>query len=321
MYRCEDFTNVPRSRRRAALELKLPIWSPFERTGHHCVWSGGSAMVWFWDEGAVGGGGAASLRERRPAGRRRPSPPRFRVLPETMFYPKKPDGVHLQACREGFELQHWRAGVLADAIWFPEHPDDGQWSWFIDRQGPDVQAVRVADGARAPVAGSELAAEPWSVPLTPREWVEDNERGLAWTCLLAMVLVIVWQEARIFNVRHLNETAAMELTRLQTELGPLLEARNELLRLRQTNQALLNLLREPSQARIMSLVDGAIPNAKAKFREWRFQRGELRVVVEDPDPDPIEYVRSFEAVPLFAQVRAEPGRGENRIVITLKVKG
>ena len=319
MYRCEDFANVPRSRRRTALELKLPIWSPFERTGHHCVWSGGSAMVWFWDDDAVAAG-AAALREQRPAAGRRPSP-RLRVLPETMFYPKKPDGVHLQACKEGFELQRWRAGVLADAIWFPEHPHKGQWSWFIDRQELDVQAEWATDRVHASVAASELAAEPWSVPLTPREWVEDNERGLAWSCFLAMLLVVVWQEARIWNVRHLNETAATELTRLQTELDPLLEARNELLRLRRTNQALLNLLREPSQARIMSLVDGAIPSAEAKFREWRYQQGELRVVVEDPDPDPIEYVRSFEAVPLFAQVRAEPGRGENRIEITLKVKG
>ena len=319
MYRCEDFANVPRSRRRAALELKLPIWSPFERTGHHCVWSGGSAMVWFWDEDTVTGGGDA-LRRQRPGSGRRPSS-RLRVLPETMFYPKKPDGVHLQACREGFELQCWRAGVLADAIWLPEHPDEGQWSWFIDRQEPGEPAEWAADLARASVAESELAAEPWSVPLTPREWVEDNERGLARTCFVALLLVVVWQEARIFNVRHLNGTAATELTRLQTELGPLLEARNELLRLRRTNQDLLNLLSQPSQARIMSLVDGALPNAEATFREWRYQQGELRVVVEDPDPDPIEYVRSLEAVPLFAQVRAEPARGENRIEITLKVKG
>ena len=56
MYRREDFTNVPRSKRRSALALKLPVWSPFERTGHHCVWSGSSAMVWFWDEDKVGAG-------------------------------------------------------------------------------------------------------------------------------------------------------------------------------------------------------------------------------------------------------------------------
>ena len=34
MYRREDFANVPRGKRRSALALKLPVWSPFERTGH-----------------------------------------------------------------------------------------------------------------------------------------------------------------------------------------------------------------------------------------------------------------------------------------------
>ena len=37
MYQCEDFGSVPRNKRRSALELKLPVWSPFVRTGHHCV--------------------------------------------------------------------------------------------------------------------------------------------------------------------------------------------------------------------------------------------------------------------------------------------
>ena len=49
MYRCEDFARVPKNRRRSALELRVPVWSPFERTGHHCVWSGSAAMVWLWN--------------------------------------------------------------------------------------------------------------------------------------------------------------------------------------------------------------------------------------------------------------------------------
>ena len=67
MYRREDFSAVPRSKRRAALELKLPVWSPFERTGHHCVWAGGSAMVWFWDEDEIGPG---TVPAPPPSGRR-----------------------------------------------------------------------------------------------------------------------------------------------------------------------------------------------------------------------------------------------------------
>ena len=315
MYRCEDFANVPRSKRRSALNLRLPVWSPFERTGHHCVWSGGSAMVWFWDMDAIGSAPDASEapgpqgRSARSAG--------VRVLPETVFYARKPDGLHLQECREGFELQLWRSGLLADAFWFPDRPDERKLAWFRERQGAHASAIR----SNGPVsAAAELAPEPWSIPLTPGEWLEANERPLVATCLLALLLAVVWQETRFWKIRHLSNTVTAEFALMQDELDPLLAARNELRRLRKTNQALSAILAEPSQARLMGLVDRAIPSAQARFREWRYQQRELTVVLEDPDMDPITYVRSLEAEPLFEQVKAEPAHGESRIAITLRVR-
>ena len=311
MYRCEDMSGVPRNRRRSALALKLPVWSPFVRTGHHCVWSGAWAMVWFWDEDKV-----SAAREAHPGPRAKVP---ARVLPETVFHPRKPNGVHLQACREGFELQHWRADLLVDAFWFPERPSERQTGWFLGRQEGDVRTAAPESFPEAP--GVPIAAEPWSTSFTPREWLEANERAVVAVCLLALSLVVLWQEARFWKVRHLERAVAAELARMQDRLAPLLEARNELLRLRRTNRALSDILSEPSQARLMGLVDRALPSAQAEFREWRYQQRELELVVEDPDPDPIAYVRALEAEPLFEQVRAEPARGEGRLEITLKVRG
>ena len=313
MYRREDFTNVPRSKRRSALALKLPVWSPFERTGHYCVWSGGTAMVWFWDDDKVRTGSDArrfglGAREAEPA----------RVLPETVFHSRKTDGLHLQACREGFELQYWRSDVLADAFWFPDLPDEQNLRWFRDRQGADAHG----SGPSTPTpAQAALSPEPWPVSLAPGEWLEANERTLVASCLLLLVLAAVWQEARFWKVHHLTQTVDSELARVQDALDPLLDARNELLRLRGINRALSRLQGEPSQARLMGLVDRALPGSRAQFREWRYQRRELTVLVEDPDLDPITYVRSLEAEPLFDQVKAEPARGANRIEISLRVGG
>ena len=316
MYRHEDFANVPRSRRRAALALKVPVWSPFERTGYHCVWSGSAAMVWFWDRDAVGAGSGAPDPQPREAG----ADPggRVRILPETVFHAKKPDGVHLQACREGFDLQYWRADVLVDAFWFPERPGEPELRRFLGRRESEAHALPLKSVPEAPDAG--LAPEPWSSARTPGEWLEANEGALAAACLLALSLAVAWQESRYWKIHHLKDRVTAELVRMQDELDPLLEARNELLRLRRTNRALSNILGTPSQARLMGLVDRAIPGEAAQFREWSYQQRELRVIVEDPGLDPIAYVRSLEAVPLFDQVRAEPARGENRIEITLRVR-
>ena len=370
MYRREDFANVPRSKRRSALALKLPVWSPFERTGHYCVWSGSSAMVWFWDEDQVGAGSDASevpdapavppfgtsvpaappsgtsVPGAPPSGASEPAAPPsgtpepaappsgtpepgappsgapvpaatgLRVLPETVFQPRKPDGLHLQRCREGFELQYWRSDLLADAFWFPDRPDRRKLRWFIDRQA-GAQALQ---SSKLGVAGGELSPDPWRVPLAPGEWLEANERVLVATCLLVLALAVAWQEARFWKIRHLAESAATELARMQDRLDPLLAARSELVRLHRTNRTLSAILREPSQARLMGLVDRAIPSAQARFREWHYQQRELKVIVEDPDLDPIAYVRALEAEPFFDQVRAEPVRGDDRIEITLRVR-
>ena len=316
MYRREDFSAVPRSKRRAALELKLPVWSPFERTGHHCVWAGGSAMVWFWDEDEIGPG---AVPEPARSGARARGRAAARILPETVFYPRKRDGVHLQACREGFELQLWQGDVLADAFWFLEPPDEHEIGWFLDRQ---ESAAPVAASTSPPlISDSGIAPDPWRVSRTAGEWLEANERTLVASALLVLALIVVWQEARFWKVRHLEEEAAAAFTRMQDELGPLLAARNELVRQRRTNLALQALLHEPSQAHLMALVDRALPSAEAEFREWRYQQRELRVIVTDPAPDPIVYVRALESEPLFEQVKAERARGDNRLEITLRIRG
>ena len=228
MYRHEDFTGIPRNKRRAALALKLPVWSPFERTGHHCVWSGSAAMVWFWDEDAIVVDGKALDARRFEAVADRAA--RVRVLPETVFFTRKPAGVHLQACREGFELQHWRADVLVDAFWFPDRPNERQLRWFVSRQENEAYAIPHRNVPEA--AGVDIAPEPWSSAHTPGEWFDVNERALVASCLLVLLLAVVWQEARFWKTRHLKETVASELARMEDELGPLLDARNELLRLR-----------------------------------------------------------------------------------------
>ena len=169
MYRREDFSNVPRNRRRAAVELRLPVWSPFRNTGHHCVWSGGVAMVWFWDNDKVQ---VAPDLVDIPAGDEAAANAGVRIVPETVFHPTKPDGVHLQACREGFELQRWKDAVLEDAFWFPGEPGPDDLTWFRGRSD-DIDTAVPAGLTRA--AAAPLLPDPWSSALTPKEWLEVNE--------------------------------------------------------------------------------------------------------------------------------------------------
>ena len=276
-------------------------------------------MVWFWDQDTVAA--APDRPARAPSTRGRRDAARVAVVPETVFYPQKPDGVHLQPCREGFELQHWRRNVLAAASWFPERPEPREVERFLGLRDIDEETWPETLAKTAAAAGpARLARRPWTVPPDFRGRLEAHERPLAALAFLTLLLAAVWQEARIWHVQQLDARARVELAGQRDRLAPLLRAQDELAALRATNRALLELLGEPSQARLMRLVDEAVPNPAATFREWLYQRPELRVVVVDPAPDPIAYVRALEGEPLFEEVRAEPLPGQDGILMTLKVR-
>lgn len=308
MYRCEDFTNVPRGRRPGALALQVPVWSPFENTGFHVIWAGSTAMVWFWDTDIVNVRPEELFDNPGPQ-----SAARVRVRPETVFMPRKSDGVHLQVCREGCELQHWQDGVLKDSFWLRDRPDEARIEWFCRRLG-------LASGLRGEAGADVIAPEPWPGAVSAREWVLANERSLAAALLGALVLVLAWQEMRIGKMGYLGEVAAAELVQMEEKLGPALSARNELVQLRVRNEALARILNQPSQARIIGLADQAVPGDSARFYQWRYQQGELRVTVEDENLDPIAYVRALEAVPVFDQVQVGQSRRNDRVEITLRVR-
>ena len=249
---------------------------------------------------------------------------RTRVLPETMFYPRKPDGVH--ACRPAGRASSFSTGeadVLADAFWFPERP--GRAPAGLVPRPPGGRGAR--GGVANPLRGgagrrdSRRSRGPSRSPRASGSKPTSVTLVAAW--LLALSLAVVWQEARFWKVRHLEEAAAGGARpACRTSSAPCSKRATSSCACAGRTGPSRHLLHEPSQARLMGLVDRALPSAEAEFREWRYQQRELKVVVEDPDPDPIAYVRALEAEPLFEQVKAEPARGdEGRLEITLRVRG
>ncbi len=320
MYRRHDFANVPKSRRRAAVELQLPVWSPFARTGRHTVWRDSEAMIWFWDDDAVAA--AQQAFRTTPAGRGAPPPEDLRVVPETVFLPRREDGVELQPCSAGFELQHWRDGVLDDAFWFPCSPDAEQLDTFVTRRGiPAAAVASVVQNGAARRRPPQHAAEPWASPVAPADWLQANERNLAAAAVLALAAVAVWQEARFRKIDGLAAAAQAQFDTQQEALAPVLATRDEILALARRNDALTTILNAPSQAYIMGLVSQAIPGESARFDQWRYQQGELELTVTDAeDLDPVAYVRALEAVPRFEGVRVGRASSPDSVEITLRVR-
>ena len=309
IYRCEDFAQVPRARRPAACALRIPVWSPFANTGHHCVWAGAAAMVWMWDAdqvaaakrsaaspaGAVGMAGLAGLASKG------------RVLPETVFHAKKPDGVHQQCCVHGVELQHWRGGVLRDSYWMPAE-DAARGAWFAAGADGDPPAAAVP---------ARLASTPWASAAGAGEWLRAHERALAAFGLGVVATLACWQEARVWKVAAEAAAIAAESDRQQTSLAPALEARAELRRRRNRAQALAALLGSPSQAELMNVADAALP-AGVGLHQWRYQRGKLLLTLTGEALDPVACVEGLSAA--FDDVVLGRAQRGGRIDISMTVR-
>ena len=309
LYRHESFAHVAPNRRRAALRLQLPVWSPFANTGHHCVWAGAEAMVWLWDADAVRPAPIAN------AGFEPHHAAAAHIRPETVFHPRGRDGVHAINCEEGAELQLWRGGALVDSFWAPEPPDAARLASFLQRHGLPAETP-------VATAAAPLAAEPWASPVSPGEWLAAREWPLAVAATALLLAAVLWHEARYWRLAAAAATVEAEFAARQDELGPVLAGRDELLRLRQRAAAMGAILAEPSQARVMGLVDQALPSPAARFRRWRYQQGELRLTVSDPQLDPVAYVQALE--PHFASVEVGVSRqsragGEENIDIILRL--
>ncbi len=311
MYRSEDFAGVPRNRRDAAVALRIPVWSPFERGGHYCAWSGTTAMVWFWDETAVVVDPARLGVPRYGAPSSDASSSGVRVLPETVLYPEKVDGVHLQECREGFDLQYWRDGVLVDSLWLAARPTTRRVAAFV-AQHDGGSATDDGGGAtvrEVPTTVACLAPGPWATPFRPQAWLVANEHALAVTVFAVLAAVAAFQEARLWRYHFANASATAQYDNIERQLVPVLEARDELLGLDRRNAFLTRVMQQPSQAELMLRVDRALPGQAIQFKSWQYRQGDLTVVLSNSaTEDPVAIIANLQADPLFTEVR--PGRSD-----------
>jgi hypothetical protein len=297
LYRCEDFTIIPKAKRPAALSTQLKLWSPFGDTDYYCFWAEGWAMIWYWSKGS----------ENLPEGNER-----WQVLPESVFHVRAENGFCLNSLYEGFELQYWNDGVLRHSMWQLESPEQYQIMRFL--QGAGIREIPddISDESSA-------LNEVWESDLTPVELLINNERLIVALALVVLSCVFVWHEARITKTNYETRSIESKLVDMQDELLPLLSARKELQASRSRNQFFTNMINTPTQAHMMVLVSNKLPSEEAKYREWQYQKGELKFVIEDASLDPIVYVRALQSEPLFNEVRAEQARGKDRIQIILQV--
>lgn len=320
LYRAEDFAAIPKNRRDAAVALRIPVWSPFERTAHHCVWSGTTALVWFWDQDAVDIHPAdLGITEPETDTEAPESPARVRILPESVFQPRPGPGLRLQACANGFDLQYWHDDILHDSLWLPNPPDPARIRAFTSQVAIAPDDALDTSPPEPEFSPASFSPDPWYSPLTPQAWLLANERTLVILGLAFFAAVAAFEEARVWRYHFAHQAAAAELREIDRELAPVLDARNELNAIDARNAFLAELLNEPSQAGLMLRVHRALPDEMTEFQAWRYQQRDLAMTLsDDPGLDAVAVVAELQAEPMFKDV--QPGRTQrDGTEITLRI--
>lgn len=315
-YQLFDLTDIPVGRRDNALQLKMKQWSPFSDYESYHVWQGSQVQVWIWDK-------PKQLQLVTEAGIKTRL-----VMPETVLRPRAVPQlsspsvtgiatVQLIECLEGVEGQIWKNGLLIGSRWWPQLPSPIEWDQLQRSHGLPALAT----------IPSVL-----QLPLLDRPWGRHKAKGSKLTAAHEQLAVMVgagiltmllsWQLVGIFKWRQALVQRQAEISELTEKITPILSTRNQAMADKEKFEQILALNPFPSQLELIVQVAEKLPGPEAKLLEWSYQTGTLSFTVETKQPDPTFYVKTFQAIPWFKEVKAETGRGRNntnQIVISMQV--
>lgn len=300
-----DLGQLPENRRRSALALQLQRWAPFPQPRYAVAWKDGIALVWVWDEPAIGES-AKSLPSRQ--------------LPEVLLHPILEEGIRLVACLDGVEAQCWRRGSLYQSHWWPALPLPSQWLQFQR----DCQITSEALQPLPPAQTLTWLPQPWTAFSGLRSTDEGVTPWELWAYVAAVVML--GAPTSFMAVRHLQIQQAIdtEHSKLDAERErslPVLKARDDAVAALDRLQAIQGRELRPPQLQVMAAMAPTIADAGAFLKEWDLSDGKLRILLGTSRPAiaGADFVNAFDRLGLFDDIKVISGSDAKTIGFTMRI--
>jgi len=290
LYRCIDFVDVPAALRHRVLQQRLKSLVPFAEFDYFLVWQSHRALVWLW---SVTAGVDSTAR------------------PESLFHPSLSDGFQWLVCAQGYEMQYWKEGALVQSSWSLEQPSDVQLEQF----------QRGCGALAAPLAWQHQDLQ-W----LPRSWAEKpfwtRENLLSEPVLAPMLagFLSLWLIVALglglggyWRLSSLEDRVALQREQLQE----LLQLRESAMEQQASNQYLLALLDQSTQLDVAAELYGRLSAVPFRILDWQYQRGQLKLILQQPELDSRAVLEALADSHIFTQARIEPGLLQEQSVLTL----
>ncbi|HCX15180.1 MAG TPA: hypothetical protein DGZ24_07680 [Rhodospirillaceae bacterium] len=301
--------NIPRTKRKNALDLLVRKWSPFPSTEYETLWAGDKASVYAWNREQV-------EADIKAAGY---SPKRCSVWPETFLREPISDGVRLATVADGFEGQMWRQGFLTATRWWDELPEHRDWIMFLRSAGTALQNT---PPAQPQPTETQFLHSPWTASSTPATdiWsLFQTDRAAAFVAaVIAVPFLYLLSQALVLSIAT-NEA--------NTKMKEMAEAnqtvrvdRNAALSNIDVIESHLSLEQFPAQIKILSHASNILGNQNLTISEWVYDSGNLDLALVSPRSlDSTFYIEAFEKDNLFSNVSGSSGVQQRTLRLNMQV--
>lgn len=301
-YQCMDFESVPRALRANLLVQRVRQLSPFNNPASWQVTEANAAQVWFWDAERV-----IRMHDEQDL-------PTLSVVPEIMLYPPLDNGLRVQPCIEGWELQYWSAKLLRHSRWFASKPDARDQADF-------VRVCGAAENEAWFEGEPNLLTKPWNEKAF---WSKENLQSEAVAPRLVLGVFLVWfclQLGLSLGVQIKKAFLSASVSSKSERLADVVKQRDGAVQQQEFNQAVSALIERPSQLHLLAQVRTCLSSFSFMILDWQYQRGQIVLLLQQENLDTRALIEACNKSPVFSDVRAEPGITPNQTRLLFSLPG
>jgi len=298
-YRCFDLREIPVNRRDAVLQMYVQQWNPFANGDSFSVWKQNVAQTWVWDSSKIE---TAQLEQniKNPY-----------VMPETLLRPTLENGVQLLKCLDGIEGQIWRDNILIASRWWAQLPEIKEWQTFL-------RAYHAIESTDSPLQDVAFLEKPWGKARSAfRSSGLLQERWLIAILAVVFISAFIWEGVFVSKWHAAYMNLQTDIAELNEKANPILEAKTQTIHEQKHVERLLGLNVYPNNLEIMAKIVEKLPQM-IKMIDWHYQTGEVSFTIEGAPLEPSYYVSTYQAIPLFSDVKSS-SKMANQLTVSMKV--
>lgn len=296
-----DLALVPPAQKKFLIDQRIQQVSPFKHVDVRIIEQKNAAQIWFWDAEFIN----KQTRQRVDL------PSDF--VPEPLLREPFNQGLYIQPCINGWDLQYWDNSLLRYSRWFPAEPDARAKADFVRGCG------LVSEHAQWMQARTHLLQRPWD---EKSFWSKETLVSEKISTRLVVGVLCMWiaMELGMSLASGVKEFYLSSVVANKSEqMTELINQRDAALQQKDFNQGVLELTSAPSQLYWAAQVHECLAGFEFAILEWQYQRGQLTLIVQQAGLDTRALIESCSAKSSFADVRVEPGisADQTRVLFTL----